>query len=108
MLQMQLFAMQIGAKGAFGSDVCYKMPTNVCKIVKWLWRGEVFYNFQASFMEIITWVKRCQENYLLLFSSEIHFPLQQLIASLLNRSIHSFRNSFVHSIIHLVNNSLNI
>lgn len=41
-LQRQLFAMQIGAMGDF---CCYKMPVNVCEIILWLWRGEVFHNF---------------------------------------------------------------
>lgn len=35
------FAMQIGVMGDFCSDVCYKMPVNVCEIILWLWRGEV-------------------------------------------------------------------
>lgn len=34
-LQMQHFAIQIGAVGAFCSDVGYKMPVNVCEIVLW-------------------------------------------------------------------------
>lgn len=53
-LQRQLFAMQIGAMGDFCSDVCYKMPVNVCEIILWLWWGEVFHNFQALWVEMVT------------------------------------------------------
>lgn len=82
--------MQIGATGDFCSDVSAKMPVNVCTIVLWLWQGEVFHNFQALWVEIITQIKHRLKNNLLSFSREIGFLLQQLNASLLNCFIHSF------------------
>ena len=70
-----------------------KMPVNVCTIVLWLWRGEVFHNFQALWVEIITQIKHRLKNNFLSFSREIGFLLQQLNASLLNCFIHSFIHS---------------
>lgn len=67
-----------------------KMPVNVCTIVLWLWRGEVFHNSQALWVEIITQIKHRLKNNLLSFSREIGFLLQQLNASRLNDFIHSF------------------